>query len=572
MIGPGERLLCRPAIVVVAALLAVGLTAPSLAGGLAQDDWQQLLSVNPDPRLPIAPAAPWDLFVFERGDRVAQQRALDAGLRPWWMVPGLRLAFWRPLSSLTHFVDYRLIPRAPWLMHAHSLLWFALAVAAVARLYRRLLGPTALAGVAALLYAIDDAHGLAVGWLANRNALIATGFGALCLHAHDRWGRDGWRPGAWLAPLAFALGLAAGEATLGALAYLIAHLLFLDERPRRWTALLPYVAIVVAWRLAYHAGGYGAWGSGFYLDPGREPGAFAAALVTRLPTLLVGLFALPPSEVLLAAPRALSVALLAGGGGLVVWIAVRAPRDRLTRFWLTGCVLALVPMGATWPNDRLLFFPGIGAMAVVAALIRGPHRALGITLFGIHVALAALLLPVRSLSFRLLFGGVQDRAAATLPDDGEVLVLNAPLFTAPVMGMILRGAQGLPLPQRTVVLSTGLGAVAVARIDDRTLELAPEGGFLTDPMSIALRGPAFPFAVGDQVALAGLRVTIASMKDGRPATVRFRFDAPLDDPTRRWVAWQGGGFARVGLPAVGATITIPALDPLTLTSTITASR
>ena len=124
-------------VVVLAALLALALTLPSLAGGLAQDDWLQRLAVRPDPRVPVDAAAPWDLFVFERGDLAGQRRRMDDGARPWWMVPGLRVAFLRPLSSLTHYLDYRLAPRLPALAHLHSLAWFALAVAAVARLYRR---------------------------------------------------------------------------------------------------------------------------------------------------------------------------------------------------------------------------------------------------------------------------------------------------------------------------------------------------------------------------------------------------------------------------------------------------
>ena len=560
-----KRLLARPAIVAIAALLAFVLTAPSLAGGLAQDDWLQFLSVNPNPRLPVTQAAPWDLFVFERGERIEQRRLMDEGLRPWWMVPGLRMAFFRPLSSLTHFVDYRLAPSLPALAHLHSLIWFALAVAAVARLYRRLMGPIALAGGAALLYAVDDAHGLAVGWLANRNAIIATFFGALCIHAHDRWRSDGWRPGALLAPMLFAVGLCAGEAILGALAYLVAHVLFLDKRGRRGFVIAPYVLVVIVWRLIYQALGYGAWGSGFYIDPGREPGAFLIALVTRMPTLLVGQLALPPSELLLAIPGATRIALLALGVVFLIWIAVSLPRDPRTRFWLTGCVLAVIPMCATWPNDRLLFFPGIGAMALVASLIVGKRRVLAGALIATHVVIAPLLLPVRSLSFRVLFGGIQARAAATLPDDGDVVVINAPMFTAPVMGMALRGLAGKKMPHRTLVLSAGMAALSVTRIDDRTIDLHPDGGFLTDPMSVALRGPDFPMHVGDEVALAGVTATVLSVDAGRPLAARFHFDSPLQDGDRRWVMWRGSGFVPFALPRIGETIAVPALDPWQVT-------
>ena len=39
--------------------------------------------------------------------------------------PGGRAAFFRPLSALTHYVDYTLWPDEPLLIRIHSLLWSA---------------------------------------------------------------------------------------------------------------------------------------------------------------------------------------------------------------------------------------------------------------------------------------------------------------------------------------------------------------------------------------------------------------------------------------------------------------
>jgi hypothetical protein len=67
---------------------------------------------------------------------------IDFGLFPWWTSPGLRLAFFRPLSAISMWVDYQLWPNLPALMHLHSLLLYAALVAAATLLYRRLLGAT----------------------------------------------------------------------------------------------------------------------------------------------------------------------------------------------------------------------------------------------------------------------------------------------------------------------------------------------------------------------------------------------------------------------------------------------
>jgi hypothetical protein len=88
------------------------------------------------------------------------------------------------LTVPTHQLDYWLWPDSPHLMHAHSLVWLAALVAAVAWLYRQILGPTWVAGAAALLFAVDDAHGACVGFLANRNVLVAGFFGVLALAAN----------------------------------------------------------------------------------------------------------------------------------------------------------------------------------------------------------------------------------------------------------------------------------------------------------------------------------------------------------------------------------------------------
>ena len=61
------------------------------------------------------------------------------------------------MASLTHWVDYLLWPNSPAMMHVQSVLWYALLAGAVALLYQRLMGLTVAAGVAALLYCVDDA-------------------------------------------------------------------------------------------------------------------------------------------------------------------------------------------------------------------------------------------------------------------------------------------------------------------------------------------------------------------------------------------------------------------------------
>ena len=130
------------------------------------------------------------------------------------MAPDFRMSFWRPLSSLTHVLDHVLWPRSFVLAHAQSMLWFAALLAVVAVLYRRFHVPW-IAHLALLLYALDDARGWVLGWVANRNALVAATLAFAALAVHDRVRRDGWRPGLWLAPGSSPWGSSAGRRRSG---------------------------------------------------------------------------------------------------------------------------------------------------------------------------------------------------------------------------------------------------------------------------------------------------------------------------------------------------------------------
>jgi len=195
-----RRVLAGRRLPAVAAMLAFTLTLPAIGNGWSFDDLPQRLILL---QHPLAGAPPSAMFTFLDGDPDRTRTLIDLGTLPWWTDPEIRASFWRPITVWTHRLDYALWPDFAALQHLHSLLWLVALVWIAARFYRSLFGATWVAGLAALLYALDDAHGFPAGWLANRNALVATTFGLLALWIHDRWRRSGWRPGAWLGPGAF---------------------------------------------------------------------------------------------------------------------------------------------------------------------------------------------------------------------------------------------------------------------------------------------------------------------------------------------------------------------------------
>ncbi len=212
------------------ALLAVLLGLPSLGTGLILDDFYHREVLQPNSAYRDLLGPPSEMFRFFRGDPARTGRIMDIGAFPWWTDPTLKAEFLQAVPTLTHRLDYALWPGSPALMHAHSLFWLATAVAAAAVFYRRMLGPTWVAAVAALLFAVDDARGTTVGFIANRNVLIAATFGFSALACHDRWRRNGSILSALLSVLLFSLALFSKEEGIGTCAYLAAYALCIDPK------------------------------------------------------------------------------------------------------------------------------------------------------------------------------------------------------------------------------------------------------------------------------------------------------------------------------------------------------
>lgn len=576
------------------ALLAVLLALPALwVGWLADDHWHRMVLLQP-PTFPdleaLAPESAWDLFAFLNGDPQRNRQLMDLGILPWWSYEGVRAAFWRPLASLTHWLDYALWPDHPAAMHAHSLFWFGLLVAAVALFYRRIMGLTAVAGLAALLYAIDDARGTPVGFLAHRNALLATLFGVLAVMAHDRWRRDGRRAGAVAGPVLLLISLLSAEAGVATMAYLVAHAIFLDRG--RWRgrvmALLPYGAVVLAWRLIWTHLGYGVYrGAEFYVDPAAEPLRYAVAVLRRAPILLLGQWGLPPSEIALVPglvnPRLLwlgAVAFLVLAGLVVASVLWK---DAVARFWTVGMVLSLLPVCATLPADRLLQFVGLGAFGLMARFLhavfaggkspadrrpcptagrqRVPCVALGAVFVLIHCVAGPVLLCVHAAN-PMGPKSLLEKFHVTVPMDRtveqqDVVIVNIPVAMIAGYLQTMRALDGLPVPRHVRVLAPSSDAVQLRRTDPHTLVLRPDKGYLWWPFDEGFRSKEYPMTLGERVELSGLTVEVTALTDdGRPAEATFHFAVPLEDASLRWLQWDADHRAYVPFtpPPVGQTV------------------
>ena len=147
---------------------------------------------------------------------------------PWWAPDDLKLGLWRPLTAFTHWLDYRLFPDSPAVMHAENIACFAAIVFLAATIYRRLREAGWAAGLAALLFLLDGNTYFPVMFVANRGFMLSLFFGLSCNYEHYQWRCTKSRSALALSALFLALSLFANEGGASTFAFVLAYALVLE--------------------------------------------------------------------------------------------------------------------------------------------------------------------------------------------------------------------------------------------------------------------------------------------------------------------------------------------------------
>ncbi|MFO0546919.1 MAG: hypothetical protein U0271_00960 [Polyangiaceae bacterium] len=571
----------------ICAALAFLLSIPMWGVGYMLDDNVHTWVLRGN-HFPGGPRGSWDLYRFADGGSGLEQ-STRAGVFPWWSSPELKLAFFRPIPSLWRAADFSLFGDRAWVSHVEASLVFVALVLAAAATYRRVFScsdmapaPKAgvaltLAGVATLLFALDDAHGMVVGWIANRYALLSATFGLVSLaltlppigaRALPRWQRV-------VSPLAFGLALASGEVGAGLFGYLLAFAWWGPaDRRRALVSLTPHAALLAAYTAVYISLGYGAYASSFYIDPLRSPGAFAVAVFERLPRLALSQFAFPPAEIWQILPvsgRWVYAAITVTGALLLIGALLRVTKlDNTVRMLGAGALLSAVPVCAVNPADRLLLLPGFGAFGILAIFLlrvweqggSRRRRALAGLFAVLHLGLAPLLLPLGMLNFVKSFRPIVERGTASLPTDPGIVrqhlvVLSTPDALLTQNMFTLRILDGAPAPLSAAVVSVqDRGSPSLRRSGERTFIVQNPDG-----QNLSMFSPVFrdgPLRVGTRRETDVMTVTVLETRpaDGALVSIEVELRLPLDQ--LRFVVWKKGrGFEEVLLPAIGETLELP---------------
>jgi len=571
--------------------IALCLVSPALWIGLQLDDYFHWSLVTQQTLLPATSdkAGVFGLFSFLDGKAERTHQLMDLGMVPWWTLDTVQYAFWRPVSELTHGIDYLFLSKWPWLMHVHGLLYFALLLFFTAKLFGDIQGNKQgeeSLGLSATfwafwIFALSYTHGLPAAWLANRNAILATLFVVLTLRAHHRWREEGGLSNLILGLVFFVAGLLSGELAVSAGLYLFSYALFLDKDTfiRRMIAIVPYAVLGVLWLVVRAAMEYGAKNSGHYIDPGYDVVLFLQVFGERAVSLLAAQFFAMPPELLSALPSQskfmVQMILLVV---LAVSIVPLIVSDRRARFWLAGLILCVLPVCATIPHSRLLMCVSLGAAGLLGLLLAKWRRAwiagskqwlmlpVILLLIFCQFVLSPLLLPLEAASIRLGMDDALNNGARNLPitesnKHKTAVIINPPMSS--VAGYVngIRLFEGLSVAKHTLPLVSGRKEITLRVVDDHTIEISAEQGLYDAHNEGLLRDPNQGFDVEDTIGLSVMAVVVKKVNEqGVPTVAEFSFKQPVRESSSDvdFYIWAAGKPVLCELPEEGRVVELTA--------------
>jgi len=593
-------------------VVAVGLYWPTVEVGFLADDVYQIALIDGV----AGERGAFGLYSLYPEGAAGVEEHVRRGSLPWWTVDEFRFVQVRPLSSVLIWVDHAVWPKDAVVHHLHSLGWLAAALLAAYGLMRRVTTPV-IAGVALLVYAVDETFGWTTAWLANRCAMVAAAFafGALAVHVRRAAGANaGGKRDGWIEGVLWGLAFAAGEYALCGVAYVIAYALVgrRDAWRVRARSLIPAGVTFVGFAIvsvSIHAGVHGATS---YVDPVGHPLGFAIACLQRVPRMLGEIWLCLPGESdrlwfryegtivtrMMSAFAGVDgpegVVQAHGGFVLLVLMLGGVPTWWLARRWLTederravrwialGSLGALVPLAAILPSTRALALAALGPAVVVGSVgvaagralwARGPGVAawaragvLGVIAGGLlvqHVIVDAGWARAQIAGIASTGRSYQRFVAGPSIEGVElegkhVVVISSPGLVTGLHSLWISHLLGRPMPMTWHVLQIGERRLLVRRVDARTLELSTVGTIMHDqPQETLFRPPPEGLHAGDEVDVGLFRAkVVGERKDGGVVAVRFVFDRALEDPALVFLVGGPEGLGSFELPAVGKAMAV----------------
>jgi hypothetical protein len=576
-------------------LILIGVAAhlPSLRWGFLYDDFIHQFMLGKIES--SGPSRAWRLFDF--GTRPsAGQPLFNWGFYPWWTDPDFKIRFFRPVASLSIAADHWLYGHWAPGYHATSIALFAGLLVLVYRLFRSLKLPDGAALWALAFMALNDVNALPVGWIANRNTLLATLFLVgmlLALHSNRR------RPRTIkivIAAICFLLACGSKESGIIGLPLAALHELLYPAKEgplslrARLSAMLksPALWVVLACTCVYFAGyaiaGYGTR-SLLYPTPWRSPGQFFGRLAAIGPLAGMSLLFGISADMISGLPQHMWWILAVAAVILLVVLRIMAR----TMTWTPAVGLALgliifslLPEAGADPSDRLLLNASIGTSLLIGLFLYqlGSWRTLLAKRHLAPLALAAVLvfrgiiltLPstwIRGWGFSKM--GEYDRAFIAeadidrqRPAPRNVFVLNSPTSLLAVTMMATWAVTHDDDGTRIHMMQMGRRGLEWHRQDGRRMTLTARGTAFGDQRFERLFCTGHPAQAGQvHYRTSAFTAIPLEVEPNGVRRVLLEFDHDLDDDAYQFLEWDRNQncFIRIPPPRIGETVEIPEIPP-----------
>lgn len=397
------------------ACLAMAQLAPSLVADFYADDYHLYWMTHHqiEPYIQKDKPRVLDYFTFLTGDNTRTAAMIEMGMTPWWIDRQSQLHFFRPLSELTHYLDFTLFhDRLP--MQLHSLLWYALLLMLAFRMYQRLLVDESLVLLAFSLFAFNAHTSITISWLANRNALIAGCFGLLSIHAYLTFLQSRQLLSLALSLIFLTAALLSAEIAISVLpAFFCLLLVYKATLTKQYgkMSLCPFI-VIAGWLVFYQYYGFGAWSSsGYYLNIFTQPAAFLTEALSRLSEAIIIQTTGLPDSLIVNKPFVQKTAILIS---LAIFAVVYTLYNRAVWLLLLSSLCALIPILSTEVQGRNLLFCSLYTSPLFALIISGAFRirrktlvarcffqGVAITLFIFHLLFALVIKPLNAHALQL---------------------------------------------------------------------------------------------------------------------------------------------------------------------------
>jgi len=311
------------------------------------------------------------LFSFITSDPDHRSTLIQYGIIDWWRTENYTWQFWRPLSEISHWLDYQIYPDSSFFQHLINLLLFAIVCTLLSYLLTNLKVSENTKVLCIAIFAFDHSHAITVSWIANRSAILALIF---CLASTIYLLKDRSVYSIAVSWLFFCLALLSGEIGVSSLSFIFAALIVFHSKEIKSSLLTFSLFFITAiiWFSFYKAHNMGISGVNWnYIDPVEYPFRFLSESLKRFSQAhLSQLTALPTELFTQVLNNALLVLGLSGFSMIFIIKALKIhPHRKPVCFFIIVAFGSLVPVISYTPEGRNLIFSAVGYSGLLSILI-----------------------------------------------------------------------------------------------------------------------------------------------------------------------------------------------------------